>query len=82
MMTDRKEDTDELLPDADERELVRERVEMAMNVSDPYPTSDERDRIAEVMQGAPLWHELPQDVRELIVGWETQAGIGHDQPSA
>lgn len=58
-----------------ERVLVRERVSLAMNGSRTI-TRDERDRVEEAMQGAPLWDELPADVVELVEGWEDEAGFG------
>lgn len=58
-----------------ERVLVRERVSMAMTGSRTI-TRDERDRVEEAMQGAPLWAEVPADVVELVEGWEDEAGFG------
>lgn len=59
----------------DERSLVRDRVALAMTNSRTI-TREERDRVEEAMQGAPLWGELPADVIELIEGWEDEAGFG------
>ncbi len=61
--------------ESQERNMVRERVALAMSNAKDV-SGDEREYVAEVMQGAPTWDELPADVIELVEAWEDRAGFG------
>lgn len=57
-----------------ESDLVRERVAQAMSNARAV-TPDERDHVAEAMQGAPTWDQLPADVVTMVERWEDEAGF-------